>query len=119
MDKITPFLWFDNEGEEAAQLSTSLFPTSRIVGVTRYGPAGPGPEGTVMTGEEGRCGWLKDSFGLSWQIVPTALPKLIGDPDPERAQRALTAMLGMRKLQIDVLEEAAAGWPSPSRLPRD
>lgn len=60
-------------------------------------------------GEEGRCGWLKDPFGVSWQIVPTVLPALLGDPDPERAQRAMAAMLGMSKLQIDVLEQAAAG----------
>jgi predicted 3-demethylubiquinone-9 3-methyltransferase (glyoxalase superfamily) len=155
MQKITPCLWFDTEGEEAAQFYTSVFPNSRIVEVTRYGSAGPRAEGTVMTvtfeldgqrfialnggpdftfneaislevdcetqdevdsywnaltedgGEEGPCGWLKDRFGVSWQIVPTALPRLLGDPDPERAQRAMAAMLKMKKIQIDELERAA------------
>jgi len=156
MQKITPFLWFDTEGEAAAELYTSLFPNSRIVDVTRYGAAGPRPEGTVMTvsfeldgrrfvalnggpnytfteavsfqvdcetqeevdlywstlsegGEEGPCGWLKDRFGLSWQIVPRALPRLLGDPDPERSQRVMRAMLEMRKLDVAALERAAAG----------
>ncbi|MDQ2984234.1 MAG: VOC family protein [Actinomycetota bacterium] len=155
MQKITPFLWFDIEGEEAASFYTSVFPNSRIVDVARYGSAGPRPEGTVMTvsfeldgqkfvalnggpqftfseaisfqvscenqeevdafwtklsegGEEGPCGWLKDKFGLSWQIVPTALPELLGDPDPEKAQRVMQAMLSMRKIEIDELERAAA-----------
>jgi len=155
MGKVTPFVWYDSEAEEAAELYTSLVPNSRIVDVTRYGAAGPGPEGTAMTvtfeldglrftalnggpahplteavsftvscetqeevdrywaalsegGEEGPCGWLKDRFGLSWQIVPTALPRLLGDPDPARAQRAMQAMLGMRKLDIAALEAAAA-----------
>jgi predicted 3-demethylubiquinone-9 3-methyltransferase (glyoxalase superfamily) len=155
MHEITPCLWFDTQGEEAARFYTSVFPNSRIVDVTRYGPAGPRPEGTVMTvsfeldgqrfvalnggpefsfneaisfqvscqtqdevdafwskltegGEEGPCGWLKDRYGVSWQIIPTALPKLLGDPDPERSQRAMQAMLGMKKLQIDELERAAA-----------
>jgi predicted 3-demethylubiquinone-9 3-methyltransferase (glyoxalase superfamily) len=154
--KITTFLWFDTEGEEAASFYTSLFENSRVLDVTRYGHAGPRPAGTVMTvsfeldgkpfvalnggpdyqftpavsfqvscesqeevdhywttlsegGEEGPCGWLKDRFGLSWQIVPTALPKLLGDPDPERAQRAMQAMLGMKKLDIAALQKAAAG----------
>ena len=155
MQKMTPCLWFDTEGEEAAEFYVSVFPNSRIVDVARYGSAGPRPEGTVMTvsfeldgqsfvalnggpeftfseaisfqvgctdqaevdaywnalsegGEEGPCGWLKDRFGLSWQIIPTALPKLLSDPDPERAQRAMAAMLEMRKIEIDVLERAAA-----------
>jgi predicted 3-demethylubiquinone-9 3-methyltransferase (glyoxalase superfamily) len=154
MQKITPCLWFDTEGEEAARFYTSVFPNSRIVDVTRYGSAGPRPEGTVMTvsfeldgqtflalnggpeftfneaisfqvscetqdevdafwgslsqgGEAGPCGWLKDRFGVSWQIVPTALPKLLSDPDPERSQRVMEAMLHMGKLEIDVLERAA------------
>jgi predicted 3-demethylubiquinone-9 3-methyltransferase (glyoxalase superfamily) len=155
---ITPCLWFDTEGEEAADFYVSLFPSSRIVHVARYGAAGPRPEGTAMTvsfeldgrkflalnggpqytfseaisfqvscegqdevdrywnelsagGEEGPCGWLKDRFGVSWQIVPTALPRLLGDPDPERAQRAMQAMLGMKKIEIDALERAAAEAP--------
>jgi predicted 3-demethylubiquinone-9 3-methyltransferase (glyoxalase superfamily) len=156
MSGITPFLWFDTEAEEAAKLYTSIFPHSRILSVNRYGSAGPGAEGEVMTvsfeldgtrfvalnggpahaafteavsfviscrdqdevdrywtalsdgGEEGPCGWLKDRFGLSWQVVPDALPELIGDPDPERAQRAMAAMLQMKKLDIGELERAAA-----------
>jgi predicted 3-demethylubiquinone-9 3-methyltransferase (glyoxalase superfamily) len=155
MQKITPCLWFDTEGEEAANLYTSIFPNSRIVDVTRYGPAGPRPEGMVMTmsfeldgqefvalnggpdftfneavslqvscanqeevdmfwsklsagGEEGPCGWLKDKFGLSWQVVPTRLPELLGDPDREKSQRVMEAMLKMKKIEIDALEQAAA-----------
>jgi predicted 3-demethylubiquinone-9 3-methyltransferase (glyoxalase superfamily) len=155
MQSITPCLWFDTEGEDAANLYTSIFPNSRIVKVTRYGSAGPRQEGTVMTvdfelngqsfvalnggpdfaftealsfqiackdqeevdrywsalsegGEEGPCGWLKDRFGLSWQIIPTALPRLLGDPDPERSQRVMAAMLEMRKIDIAELERAAA-----------
>ena len=155
MPKITPFLWFDTEGEEAAKLYTSLFPNSRILDVTRYGAAGPRPEGTVMTvsfeldgqrlvalnggpnytfteavsfqidcetqdevdmfwstlsegGEEGPCGWLKDRFGLSWQVVPRVLPRLLGDPDREKSQRVMQAMLKMKKLDVAELERAAA-----------
>ena len=155
MQKITPCLWFDTEGEEAAKFYTSVFPNSRIVDVARYGSAGPRPEGTVMTvdfeldgqhfialnggpeftfneaisfqvscetqeevdrywgalsdgGEEGPCGWLKDKFGVSWQIVPTALLRLIADPDREKSQRVMSAMLGMKKIDIAGLERAAA-----------
>ena len=155
MPKITPSLWFDTEGEEAASFYVSIFPKSRITNISRYGSAGPRPEGTVMTvsfeldglqfvalnggpeftfneaisfqvdckdqdevnlywsklaegGEEGPCGWLKDKFGVSWQIVPAALPRLLGDPDPARAQRAMKAMLGMKKIEIEELERAAA-----------
>jgi predicted 3-demethylubiquinone-9 3-methyltransferase (glyoxalase superfamily) len=155
MHDITPCLWFDTEGEEAAKLYTSVFPNSRILEISRYGSAGPRPEGTVMTvsfeldgqkflalnggpefsfteavsfqvscetqeavdafwsalsegGEEGPCGWLKDRFGLSWQIVPTRLPELLGDPDTEKAQRVMQAMLQMKKIEIDGLERAAA-----------
>ena len=155
MSKITPFLWYDSEAEEAATLYTSLFPSSRIVDVARYGAAGPGPEGTVMTvrfeldgqrfvalnggpahpfteavsfvvdcttqdevdrywsalsegGEEGPCGWLKDRFGLSWQIVPSRLPELLTDPDRATSQRVMQAMLQMKKIDIAALEEAAA-----------
>ena len=155
MQKITPCLWFDTEGEEAAQLYTSIFPSSRIVEVTRYGSAGPRDEGTVMTvvfelegqrfmalnggpdfkpneaisfavecetqeevdsywsklsegGEQGPCGWLKDRYGVSWQIVPNVLSRLISDPDQERAQRVMAAMLKMGKIEIAELERAAA-----------
>ncbi len=153
LSKITPCLWFDTEGEEAANFYTGIFEHSRILEVTHYGSAGPRPEGMVMTvtfelegqqflalnggpeftfteaisfqvscgsqeevdqlwaklsdgGEEGPCGWLKDRYGLSWQIVPTALHELIGDPDPERSQRAMKAMLGMSKIDIAELQRA-------------
>ncbi len=155
MHEITPCLWFDTEGEEAATFYASVFPNSRIVDVARYGEAGPRPAGTVMTvnfeldgqpflalnggpqftfseaisfqvscktqeevdafwsklsdgGEEGPCGWLRDKFGLSWQIVPTVLPELLADPDKEKSQRVMQAMLQMKKLEIDALERAAA-----------
>jgi predicted 3-demethylubiquinone-9 3-methyltransferase (glyoxalase superfamily) len=155
MQTITPCLWFDTEGEDAAHLYTSIFPNSKILDITRYGSAGPRPEGTVMTvsfeldghefvalnggpdftfseavsfqvscknqdevdsywsklsegGEEGPCGWLKDKFGLSWQIVPTALPELLADPDHEKAQRVMAAMMKMKKIEIADLERAAA-----------
>ena len=158
MPTITPFLWFDNDAEPAAELYTSVFPRSRIVEVTHYGSAGPRPEGMVMTvsfeldgqkvvalnggldfrlteafsfavscetqdevdtywdtlsegGEEGPCGWLKDRFGLSWQIVPTALPRLLADPDTDKAQRVMAAMLEMKKIDIEALERAAEGVP--------
>ena len=154
MPKTTPCLWFDTKGEEAAEFYTSIFPNSKIVEVTRYGSAGPRPEGMVMTvsfvldgqdfialnggpeftfseaisfevscgsqeevdeywtrlgegGQEGPCGWLKDRYGLSWQIVPTALTELITDPDTERAQRAMQAMLQMKKIDIAELRRAA------------
>jgi predicted 3-demethylubiquinone-9 3-methyltransferase (glyoxalase superfamily) len=153
MQKITPWLWFDTQGEEAANFYITVFENSRILDVARYGVAGPGPEGAVMTvtfeldgqklvalnggphftfneaisfqvscetqdevdylwsklsqgGEEGPCGWMKDEYGVSWQIVPTALAELIGDPDPEKAQQAMKAMLGMRKIDIEALRRA-------------
>jgi predicted 3-demethylubiquinone-9 3-methyltransferase (glyoxalase superfamily) len=156
MPKITPFLWFDDQAEEAAKLYTSIFDNSKILNVSHYGEAGPGEPGSVMTvefelegqrfvglnggpahtfteavsfavscetqeevdelwsklsedGEEGPCGWLKDRFGLSWQIVPTALLRLLGDPDREKANRVMQAMLQMKKIEIDELERAAAG----------
>jgi predicted 3-demethylubiquinone-9 3-methyltransferase (glyoxalase superfamily) len=159
MQKITPFLWFDDQAEEAAQLYTSLFDNSKIGNIARYGEAGPGEPGSVMTvqfeldgqkfvglnggpahqfteavsfvvncetqdevddlwaklsdgGEEGACGWLKDRFGLSWQIVPTALPLLLTDPDRDKANRAMQAMMGMKKIEIAELERAAEGAPS-------
>jgi len=153
---LTPCLWFNTEGEEAATFYTSVFPSSRIGEVSRYGDAGPRPAGTVMTvafeldgqpfialnggpdftfseaisfqvacegqdevdhywnrlsegGEEGQCGWLKDRFGLSWQVTPVRLLELIQDPDPGRSQRAMAAMLGMKKLDVAALQRAADG----------
>jgi predicted 3-demethylubiquinone-9 3-methyltransferase (glyoxalase superfamily) len=156
MQTLTPCLWFDQDGEEAAEFYVSVFPGSRIVDVAHYGEAGPRPAGTVMTvsfelggqsflalnggphftfneaisfqvscetqeevdgywsklteggGEEGPCGWLKDRFGVSWQVVPTALPRLLTNPDPEASQRVMRAMLGMKKIVIAELEEAAS-----------
>ena len=154
MPKITPWLWFDTEAEEAAEFYTSVFPNSRIVETTHYGSAGPRPEGMVMTvafeldgqrlaalnggpdfrfneavsfqvdckdqeevdrywealsegGEQGPCGWLKDKFGLSWQVVPTRLDELLADPDRDRSQRVMAAMLKMGKIEIAELERAA------------
>ena len=156
MQKITPFLWFDSQAEEAAKFYVSVFGNSRILKVVRYGNAGPGPAGSVMTvvfelngtqftalnggpahkfseaisfvvncqsqaevdtlweklsagGQPDRCGWVKDRYGLSWQVVPTALPVLLGDPDPAKAQRTMAAMLRMGKLDIAALEKAHAG----------
>ena len=138
LTKITPCLWFDTDGEEAANHYTSIFKNSRILHVTHYGSAGPRPAGTVMTvsfeldgqpfvalnggpeideswtklsegGEEGPCGWLKDKFGVSWQIVPTVMDELIRDPDAAKAQRAMKAMLGMKKLDVGEIQRAAAG----------
>lgn len=155
MPQLTPCLWFDTEGEDAAKLYTSVFPNSKILEIGRYGSAGPRPEGTVMTvtfeldgqeflalnggpeftfneavsfqipcrdqaevdhyweklgegGEHGPCGWLKDRFGLSWQVVPTRLTELLSDPDREKSQRVMAAMLQMGKIEIDELERAAA-----------
>jgi predicted 3-demethylubiquinone-9 3-methyltransferase (glyoxalase superfamily) len=160
MQKITPFLWYDDQAEEAANLYTSVFDNSKILNVSRYGEAGPGAPGSVMTvefelegqrfvglnggpahkfteavsfavtcetqeevdelwsklsdgGEEGPCGWLKDRFGLSWQIVPTALPRLLTDPDREKAGRVMQAMMQMGKIEIAELERAAEGAESP------
>lgn len=154
--KIRPFLWFDREAEEAASFYVSLFPDSRITNVSRYGDAGPGAPGSVLTvsfvlaglpfvalnggpvyrlteafslsvdcatqdevddyweklgagGEYSRCGWLKDRFGLSWQIIPSRLPELIGGADRAGAERAMRAMLAMSKLDIATLEAAYAG----------
>ncbi len=164
MQTITPFLWFDHEAEEAAVFYTSAFAArpgadagrgpSKVVDVSRYGDAGPGEPGSVMTvsfqldgqdftalnggpgheftdaislvvhcgsqdevdalwdaftkdGKEVACGWLVDRYGVSWQIVPTRLLELIGDPDPSRAQAAVAAMLEMKKIDIAALERAA------------
>jgi predicted 3-demethylubiquinone-9 3-methyltransferase (glyoxalase superfamily) len=153
MQKITPFLWFDNQAEEAAKFYASVFKNSKIVDVTRYGEAGPGPQGSAMTvtfelggqefialnggphfkfteaisfsvdcktqeevdefwrrlsegGEEGQCGWLKDKYGLSWQINPTILGEMLSDPDPEKSKRVMQAMLKMKKIDIGRLKQA-------------
>jgi predicted 3-demethylubiquinone-9 3-methyltransferase (glyoxalase superfamily) len=153
MQKITTFLTFDDRAEEAVRLYTSLFDGSRIVSERRYGAAGPGPEGSLMTasfeldgqpfmalnggpsfsfsegislfvdcetqeevdvlwerltdgGEPGRCGWLTDRFGVSWQIIPRALGELLGDEDREKASRVMQAMLQMSKIEIDGLRRA-------------
>jgi predicted 3-demethylubiquinone-9 3-methyltransferase (glyoxalase superfamily) len=155
MTTITPCLWFDGNGLEAAELYVSVIPDSRITDVSYYGPDQPGEPGKVMTvafelagraftalnggpmykfteavsmqvsahdqdevdryteqltaggGEVGPCGWVKDRFGLSWQVVPEALMRLIGDPDPLRANAAVQAMLGMTKIDIQALRDAA------------
>jgi len=146
MQKITPFLWFDTQAEEAAKFYVSIFPKSKILKTARYGDAGPGPKGSVMTvefeinggpvfklteafslvvdckdqkeldhywnklsqgGQESMCGWLKDKYGLSWQITPTILGNLVSDPDPNKAKRAMEAMLKMRKIDIAALKAAA------------
>ena len=156
MQKITPFLWFNTEAEEAMNFYTSIFKNSKIKGISRYGEAGPGTPGSVMTatfelegmdftalnggpefkfnesisflvdcksqeevdyfwtrltegGEEGPCGWLKDKFGVSWQIVPTALGEMLGDPDPEKSKRVMEAMLKMKKIEIPLLKQAYEG----------
>jgi predicted 3-demethylubiquinone-9 3-methyltransferase (glyoxalase superfamily) len=155
MPRITPNLWFDTKGEDAATFYVSVFPNSKITKVTHYGAAGPRPAGTVLTvefeldgqpytainggpeftfdeaisllincadqeevdyywdklreggGEEGPCGWLKDRFGLSWQVAPEELGTLITDPDEGRAQRAMAAMLSMKKIDVAAVRAAA------------
>jgi len=157
VQKITPFLWYDGQAEEAARLYTSIFKNSRIIDVMRCGEQGPGPKGSALTvtfeiegqrfmalnggpmykfteafslfvdcesqaevddywikltadgGREDRCGWLKDKFGVSWQIIPRALMKAIGDQDPARAGRAMQAMFQMKKIDIQTIEAAHAG----------
>src|SRR6267143_248079 len=111
MQKITPFLWFDNNAEEAAQFYTSIFKNSKILNVSRYGDAGN--KLTSGGGKESECGWLKDRFGFSWQIVPTALGMLMSDP--KKANRVMQAVLQMKKLDIAKLEEAAEGQVAASR----
>jgi len=154
--KITPFLWFDENAEDAITFYTSIFDNSKIVSMTRYGDAGPGPKGTVMSatfrlagqeffalnggplfkfteaisffvrcdsqaeidelweklsqgGEKQRCGWLKDKFGLSWQIIPPVLSELLSDKDGEKSRRVMEAMLKMDKIDINALKQAYAG----------
>jgi predicted 3-demethylubiquinone-9 3-methyltransferase (glyoxalase superfamily) len=155
VQKITPFLWFDQQAEEAANYYVGIFPNSKVTKVIRCGPAGPGPAGSVLTvafelaglslvglnggphfkfteavsfvvncdsqkevdyywekltadgGAPVECGWLKDKFGLSWQITPTVLLELIGDPDPAKAGRALQAMMTMKKIDIAGIKQAA------------
>ena len=156
MQKITPFLWLDNQAEEAMHHYVSIFKNSEAKGVTRYGDAGPGPKGSVMTasfelegqdftalnggpqfkfneaisfvvscrtqdevdelwerlsegGKTQQCGWLKDKFGLSWQIVPVVLIELLGDPNPEKSRRVMEAMLQMTKIDIAKLRQAYEG----------
>ena len=156
MQKITPFLWFDGRAEQAADFYLSVFADAKIISVSRYGEAGPGPKDTVMTisfdlegqrfvalnggpqfaftpaisfvvncatqdevdtfweklsdgGEELQCGWVKDKFGVSWQIVPEALMRHMSDPDAEKTGRVMRAMLGMKKLDIAALDRAYAG----------
>jgi predicted 3-demethylubiquinone-9 3-methyltransferase (glyoxalase superfamily) len=155
MQRITPCLWFDGQAEEAANFYVSIFNNSQILNISRYGDAGPGPAGSVMTvsfqldgqeyialnggpqfkfteaisltvncetqaevdtfwekllqdgGQEIHCGWLKDKYGLSWQVVPNLLPSLISDPDPEKSQNVMKALLQMTKLDIAALQKAA------------
>lgn len=154
MPQITPNLWFDTQGREAAEFYVSVFPNSKITNVSYYNEAGPRPAGTVLTvdflldgqpytainggpqfrfdeaisllincadqdevdyyweklsegGEEGQCGWLKDRFGLSWQVVPPGMEEMFADPDKGRAERAMKAMLGMRKIDLAAIQAAA------------
>jgi predicted 3-demethylubiquinone-9 3-methyltransferase (glyoxalase superfamily) len=156
MQKITPFLWFDGEAEEATNFYVSIFKNSKITRISRFGEGGPAPKGTVMStsfqlegqdfialnggpqftftpaislfvncetqaevdelwqklsegGKQERCGWLKDKYGLSWQIIPTILGKLLQDPDPVKSKRAMAAMLQMDKIDIQGLQKAHDG----------
>ena len=153
MQKITPFLWFDGKAEESMNFYVSIFKNSRVLSVSRYGDAGPGAKGTVMSatfelngqqfyalnggpqfnftpaisffvncetqqevdelwerlsagGRKDRCGWLQDKYGLSWQIIPSALGKLLGDKDPKKSANVMKAMLQMNKIEIAGLQEA-------------
>ena len=156
MQKITPFLWFNDKAEEAMNFYVSVFKNSKVVRVSRYGEGGPGPKGTVMSatfqledqefyalnggpqfsftpaisffvncetqqevdelwetlaegGKKERCGWLKDKYGLSWQIIPSALGRMLGDKDPQKAGRVIQAMLQMDKIDIGGLQRAYDG----------
>jgi predicted 3-demethylubiquinone-9 3-methyltransferase (glyoxalase superfamily) len=153
VQKIIPFLWFDDQAEEAATFYVSLFKNSKVNSVARYGDAGPGPKGSAMTvtfelagqkfialnggpvfkfteavsflincetqqevddlweklsagGSESQCGWVKDKYGLSWQVVPIALGEMLQDEDPKKSQRVMQAMLQMRKIDIAKLKQA-------------
>lgn len=159
MQRIVPFLWFDDKAEEAANFYVSIFKNSKIDNVSRYGDAGPGPSGAAMVvefqlegqefmglngfqpretlpetggialfvncetqaevddlweklsqgGEKLQCGWLRDKYGFSWNIVPEGLSDVLGGPDPVKSQRAMKAMLQMEKLDIDALRRAYDG----------
>ena len=156
MQKITPFLWFNDQAEEAMNFYVSIFKNSKVGAVTRYGDAGPGPKGQVMSatfqlegqdffalnggplfkftpaislfvncetqqevdelwdklsagGRKDRCGWLQDKYGLSWQVIPSVLTKLLRDPDPQKSKRVMQAMLQMDKIDIARLQQAYAG----------
>jgi predicted 3-demethylubiquinone-9 3-methyltransferase (glyoxalase superfamily) len=156
MQKIIPFLWFDGKAEEAMNFYVSIFKDSKVVNVSRYGDAGPGTKGSVMSatfqlngqqfyalnggphftftpaisffvncetqeevdelweklsagGEKSQCGWLKDKYGLSWQIIPTILGRLLQDKDPEKSKRVMNAMLQMTKIDIARLQQAYNG----------
>ena len=156
MQKITPFLWFDDKAEEAMNFYISIFRNSKVLNVSRYGEAGPGAKGSVMTatfqldglqltalnggphftfteaislsvncetqqevdelweklsegGEKGRCGWLKDQYGLSWQVNPSILGEMLQDEDAVRANRVMQAMLQMDKIDIETLKQAYEG----------
>jgi predicted 3-demethylubiquinone-9 3-methyltransferase (glyoxalase superfamily) len=153
MQKITPFLWFDGKAEEAMNFYVSIFKNSKVVRVSRYGEAGPGPKGTVMSaifrldgqefyalnggpqftfspaisffvncetqqevdelweklsagGAKDRCGWLRDKYGLSWQVIPSILGTLLQDKDVQRANNVMKAMLQMDKIDIKALEQS-------------
>ncbi len=153
MQRITPFLWFDGQAEEAVNFYISIFPNSKILTVSRYGEAGPGSKGSVMSatfeldgqlfyalnggpqfkftpaisffvncetqaevdelwdklsagGRKDRCGWLQDKYGLSWQIIPAALGKMLGDKDPKKSASVMRAMLQMDKIKIADLQKA-------------
>ena len=153
MQKITPFLWFDNQAEEAMNFYVSIFKNSKTGRITRYGEAGPGPKGAVMSatfqldgqefhalnggpeftfspaisffvncktqeevdelweklsegGGKHQCGWLHDKYGVSWQIIPAVLGAMLGDPDPEKSQSVMKAMLQMTKMEISGLTRA-------------
>lgn len=156
MQKITPFLWFNDQAEEAVNFYVSIFKNSKVLKVTRYGEAGPGPKGTVMSatfqlegqeffalnggpqfrftpaisffvncetqqevddlweklsegGRKDRCGWLQDRYGLSWQIIPSALGRLLQDEDTQKAKRVMLAMLQMDRIDIAGLQHAYDG----------
>jgi|SRR5665647_216328 len=156
MQKITPFLWFNNQAEEAMNFYISVFKNSKMMSIVRYGDLGPGAKGTIMTakflvegqefialnggpvftfsqaisfvvncetqeeidglweklsasGEKQQCGWLKDKFGVSWQIVPVVLSEMLNDADPAKSQRVMKALLQMEKIDVKILKQAYNG----------